>query len=103
MLKSNHYACYRTDCIQFYGYFILSECWIPTTTLRIPIDSRYQESIMNKDQVKGRIKEAKGKAKEIAGKVVGNKDLEQKGKIENADGKVQAGYGDLREDVKDAI
>lgn len=51
---------------------------------------------MNKDQVKGRIKEAKGKAKEIAGKVVGNKDLEQEGKIENADGKVQAGYGDLR-------
>ena len=58
---------------------------------------------MNKDQVKGRIKEAKGKAKEIAGKVVGNKDLEQKGKIENADGKIQAGYGDLREDIKDAI
>ena len=58
---------------------------------------------MNEDQVKGRFKEATGKAKEIAGKVVGNKDLEEKGKIENAEGKVQSGYGDLKEDVKDAL
>jgi uncharacterized protein YjbJ (UPF0337 family) len=29
--------------------------------------------------------------------------LEQEGKIQNAKGKVQAGYGDLKEDVKDAI
>ena len=58
---------------------------------------------MNKDQVKGRIKEAKGKIKEVAGKMVGNKDLEREGKTENTEGKVQAGYGDLKEDIKDAI
>ena len=58
---------------------------------------------MNKDQFKGRTEQAKGKIKEIAGKVVGNKDLERKGKIENAEGKVQAGYGDLKEDIKDAV
>jgi uncharacterized protein YjbJ (UPF0337 family) len=29
--------------------------------------------------------------------------LEQEGKIQNAKGKVQAGYGDLKEDIKDAI
>ena len=58
---------------------------------------------MNKDQVKGRIKEAQGKVKEVAGKMVGNKDLERKGKTENTEGKVQAGYGDLKEDIKDAI
>ena len=34
---------------------------------------------MNKDQVKGRFEEAKGKAKEVAGKVVGNDKLELKG------------------------
>ncbi len=58
---------------------------------------------MNKDQVEGRFEEAKGKVKEIAGKIVGNEDLEQEGKIQNTEGKVQAGYGDLKEDIKDAI
>jgi uncharacterized protein YjbJ (UPF0337 family) len=58
---------------------------------------------MNKDQVKGRIKEAEGKVKEVVGKVVGNKDLEQEGKVKNTEGQVQAGYGDLKEDIKKAI
>lgn len=58
---------------------------------------------MNKDQVKGRTKETTGKIKEVAGRIVGNKELERKGKIENTEGKVQAGYGDMKEDVKDAI
>ena len=58
---------------------------------------------MNKDQVKGRIDEVKGKAKKAAGKAVGNKNLERKGTIQNASGKVQAGYGDLREDIKKSI
>lgn len=57
---------------------------------------------MNKDQVKGRVHEAKGKVKEVAGKVVGNKELEQKGKVENALGKVQGTYGDLKSDIKKA-
>lgn len=55
---------------------------------------------MNRDQAKGRIKEVKGKVKEVAGKATGNKDLEQKGLIQNASGKLQAGYGDLKEDLK---
>lgn len=58
---------------------------------------------MNKDQVKGRIKEAQGSVKEVTGKIVGNKELEQKGKIEKSIGKVQAGYGDIKEDIKDDI
>jgi uncharacterized protein YjbJ (UPF0337 family) len=55
---------------------------------------------MNKDQAKGRIEEVKGKVKEVAGKVTGNKELEQKGKIQNIGGKVQAGFGDLKADIK---
>ena|ERR1700674_243575 len=58
------------------------------------------EIVMNKDQVKGRIKEAEGKAKEVAGKIVGNKRVEEKGKVEQTVGKVQAGYGDLKDDLK---
>ena len=58
---------------------------------------------MNKDQVKGRVEEATGKVKEVAGKVTGDKDLEQEGKVQNIGGKVQAGYGDLKEDIKTAV
>jgi uncharacterized protein YjbJ (UPF0337 family) len=58
---------------------------------------------MNKDQVKGRVEQAKGSIKEVAGKTVGNRDLEAEGKIDKATGKVQAEYGDLKQDVKDAL
>ena len=58
---------------------------------------------MNKDQVKGRIEQATGKVKEVAGKVTGDKELEQEGKVQNVGGKVQAGYGDLKEDIKTAV
>ncbi len=54
---------------------------------------------MNKDQTNGRIEEAKGKVKEVAGKIVGNKELEQKGKIQNIAGKTQAAYGDVKSDI----
>jgi uncharacterized protein YjbJ (UPF0337 family) len=58
------------------------------------------EIAMDKDQLKGRIKVAKGKAKEVAGRAVGNKTQETKGKIEKTAGKVQADYGDLKNEVK---
>jgi len=58
---------------------------------------------MNKDQVKGRIEQAKGAVKETAGKAVGNKKLETEGQIDKVTGKTQAVYGDLKEDVKDAV
>jgi uncharacterized protein YjbJ (UPF0337 family) len=55
---------------------------------------------MNKDQVKGRIKEAEGKAKEVAGKVTGKETLEQKGKLQKAAGKTQAVYGDIKNNME---
>ncbi len=57
---------------------------------------------MNKDQAKGRVEEVKGKVKEVAGSLVGDDDLELKGKIQKSGGQVQAAYGDLKEDLKDA-
>ncbi len=54
---------------------------------------------MNKDQVKGRLEEAKGKAKEVAGKIVGNKSLEAEGNANQVAGKVQT-YGDAKEQTK---
>ncbi len=58
---------------------------------------------MNKDQVKGRVEEAKGSVKETAGKAVGNKDLQAEGTVDKAAGKTQATYGDAKEKVKDGI
>ena len=58
---------------------------------------------MNKDQVKGRVKEVKGMIKEVAGKLVGNEKLEEKGKVQKVVGEAQAAVGDIKQDVKDAV
>lgn len=55
---------------------------------------------MNKDQVKGGLEEAKGKVKEVTGKVVGNKRLEAEGDVEQVAGKIQKTYGDAKEQAK---
>jgi uncharacterized protein YjbJ (UPF0337 family) len=64
---------------------------------------RNQGDVMNKDQVKGRVEEAKGKIKEVTGRAVGNPNLEDRGTVEKVSGTVQKNYGDLKEDVKDAV
>lgn len=58
---------------------------------------------MNKDQVKGRVEEAKGSVKEVAGKAVGNKNLEAEGSVDKVAGKTQAGFGDAKAKVADKI
>ena len=58
---------------------------------------------MNKDQVKGRVEEAKGNIKETTGKVTGNRDLEAEGTLDKATGRAQASYGDAKEKLKDVI
>jgi uncharacterized protein YjbJ (UPF0337 family) len=54
---------------------------------------------MNKDQVKGRAEQAVGKVKEVTGKAVGNKSLEEKGRLDEAAGKIRTNYGDIKADV----
>ena len=58
---------------------------------------------MNKDQVKGQVKEVTGMIKEVTGKIIGNEKLEEKGKIEKARGEAQGAIGDIKEDVKEAV
>jgi uncharacterized protein YjbJ (UPF0337 family) len=55
---------------------------------------------MSKAHVKGHMKEAEGKIKEVAGKVVGNERLEEKGKAEKIAGKHEAARADLKDDIK---
>ena len=61
------------------------------------------EIYMNKDQTSGSIKQVKGQIKETTGKVLGDKDLESKGKSEKALGRVQESYGNLKQDIKDSL
>ena len=58
---------------------------------------------INKDQVEGRIDEAKGAIKEVAGKIVGNPSLELRGNVEKNLGKVQAKVGEIREELTKPI
>ena len=57
---------------------------------------------MNKDQVKGRVKEAKGKIKEVAGVLMGNETMEAKGKVQRIVGQAQAKFGDVKQEVKES-
>jgi uncharacterized protein YjbJ (UPF0337 family) len=56
---------------------------------------------MNKDQVKGTLKDMAGKIQEEAGKLVGSKKQHAKGLMKQAEGKIQKGVGDLKEVVSD--
>jgi uncharacterized protein YjbJ (UPF0337 family) len=58
---------------------------------------------MNKDQVAGRVDEAKGKLKEAAGNVTGSEKLQSEGLVDQASGKTQKTYGDAKEKAKDVI
>ncbi len=55
---------------------------------------------MNRDQVKGRMKEAMGKVEEKAGKATGDMSTQAKGLGKEAVGKVQKNVGDARDDIK---
>ena len=57
---------------------------------------------MNKDQIQGRVEEAKGSIKESAGRATGRPDMEDNGTVQKAAGKVQKTYGDVKEQVSDA-
>ena len=58
---------------------------------------------MNNDQIKGRAEEAKGKIKEVTGRVIGNPDLEAEGDADQVAGKVQKTYGDAKDKVADEL
>ena len=61
---------------------VVQNLW-PNLNEVAPADSpkHSKEYAMNKDQVNGRVKEAKGKVKEVTGRVLGDKTMENKGKL----------------------
>ena len=57
---------------------------------------------MNKDQVKGSVKEVAGKVQKSVGDIVGNPTQQSKGAAKELQGKAQQVLGDAKELVKDA-
>lgn len=55
---------------------------------------------MNRDQAKGRMKEAVGKLQQKAGKVTGSLKQQAKGLGKEAAGKLQKDVGDARDDAE---
>jgi len=55
---------------------------------------------MNKDQVKGAIKNAAGKVQQKTGKLLGSADQEAKGLAKKVKGKAQEKVGDAKEALK---
>jgi uncharacterized protein YjbJ (UPF0337 family) len=58
---------------------------------------------MNKDRVEGSLEQAKGKVKEVAGKVTGDSKLQSEGKAQQVAGKVQNAVGGIKDTVKEAL
>jgi uncharacterized protein YjbJ (UPF0337 family) len=58
---------------------------------------------VDKDRVEGSWEQAKGKAKEVAGKVTGDAKTESEGKAQKAAGKVQNAVGGIKDTIRDAV
>ncbi|WP_020179193.1 CsbD family protein [Methylopila sp. M107] len=59
--------------------------------------------MVEKNTIKGAVKEVAGKTKAAVGKATGNKSLEARGNAEATAGKVQKGVGDATAKVKSAL
>ncbi|AKJ31785.1 CsbD family protein [Caldimonas brevitalea] len=58
---------------------------------------------MNRDQLKGRMEQAKGKTKEMAGRATDDLSLEAKGRVQKNVGDMRGDYGDAKERAKDHL
>lgn len=58
------------------------------------------ETVMNRDQVKGSVKDAMGKVQEGVGRTTGNGSQQTKGAGKQVAGKVQKAFGNVKEGLK---
>jgi uncharacterized protein YjbJ (UPF0337 family) len=73
------------------------------TLCRASTLSMQQEDIMvDKDRIQGSMEQAKGKVKEVAGKVTGDAKTESEGKADQIKGKVQNAVGGLKDKAREA-
>ncbi len=55
---------------------------------------------MNSEHVKGAAEKGEGKIEEVAGRVTGNKQLENEGKVDQVKGAVHTAVGDVKDALK---
>jgi uncharacterized protein YjbJ (UPF0337 family) len=55
---------------------------------------------MDRDEIKGKAKDIKGRIKRQAGEWTGNEELETEGTLDQAEGKVQNAWGKVKDAVK---
>ena len=55
---------------------------------------------MDKDRIQGSAEQAKGKVKEVAGKLTGDAKLENEGKADKAAGKLQNAVGGIKDALR---
>ena len=58
---------------------------------------------MDKDRVKGSATQAKGKIKEAAGHITGDRKLENEGKVDQVKGAVHSAVGDVKDSAKETF
>jgi uncharacterized protein YjbJ (UPF0337 family) len=56
--------------------------------------------MVDKDRIEGSAEQAKGKAKEVAGKVTGDNKLQGEGKADQVKGKVQNTVGGIKDTLR---
>jgi uncharacterized protein YjbJ (UPF0337 family) len=59
-----------------------------------------RNALMDKDRIQGSAEQAKGKIKEVAGKITGDAKLESEGKAEKTAGKIQNAVGGLKDTLR---
>jgi uncharacterized protein YjbJ (UPF0337 family) len=57
----------------------------------------------NRDEVEGKLDQAKGTAKETVGRAINDRDLQSEGNADRTGGKVQEGFGTAKRKVGEAI
>jgi uncharacterized protein YjbJ (UPF0337 family) len=57
----------------------------------------------NRDELEGKLDQAKGSAKEAVGRAINDRELEDEGNADRSGGKVQEGFGKVKREVGEAI
>lgn len=58
---------------------------------------------MNKNQIKGAVKDAAGKVQRTVGEVTGDRSQQAKGAVKQVAGKTQKAAGDVQDSVQDSV
>ncbi len=57
----------------------------------------------NRDEIEGKLDQAKGKAKEVVGRAIDDRDLEAEGTADRVGGKAEEGFGKARRKVGEFV